>query len=681
MASADKILVLGIDGMDPKLTVKYINEGKMPNFKTFMERGSQRADLVLLGGQPTVTPPMWTTLATGAYPVTHGITCFNRAVPGKLEVLGYNMDSRLCKAEQMWNVFAEAGKKTLVWHWPGAAWPPSSDSPNLSVVDGTQPSTVNMGARVDLEVVLVADKKTDQLVYKEKAATDANIPCVIADIEEQLRTNEKLKNNSMTEIENMYSGDGVVNLMLREEEGEHGCSVAPFDVIFSPIKEACGWGFDIPQDAKEFTVLLSHGLIHRPAIIIKNEQGIYDTVEIYKNKKTAKKIATLKKDEFCEDIIDEAIKDDKHYAEANRNMRIIELDEDGNHLKMWISSAMDFHNDYVWYPKSLLKEIVDHVGYPQPPAFLGGGDEKLVRDCMFRNWDKTAKWQAGSLNYLIDNLGYEVVFSHFHNIDMEGHMIIKYLHDQGDSSITKEGFLSLLERMYVQTDEYLGYFMHYLDEGWTIFVVSDHGQICAEHGARMMGDPSGVNVRVMQEMGLTVLKKDENGNDLYEIDWEHTKAIAQRGNHIYLNMKGRDEHGIIDPADKYEVEEEIITTLYNYKDPETGRRIISLAIRNKDAVLLGCGGPESGDILYWMAEGYNYDHCDSLSTTFGTDGTSVSPIFLAAGKGIKKGFVTDRIIRQVDVIPTIAVLGGVRMPAQCEGAPAYQILEKEMIVQ
>lgn len=654
----------------------------MPNFKKFMERGAQRADLVLLGGQPTVTPPMWTTLATGAYPVTHGITCFNRAIPGKLDALGYNLDSKLCQAEQMWNVFAKAGKKTLVWHWPGSSWPPSSDSPNLHVVDGTQPSTVNMGAQVDIEVICVADEKTEEVVYKEKAATDANIPCVITDLEDMLKSEaERFSHSSMEEISEKYAGNNVVNIMLREEDGEHGCSVAPFDVVFSPIKEANGWANAEAKDAKEFTILLSHGLIRRPALILKNEEGIYDTVAIYKNKKAEEPIAYLKRDVYTMDIIDEAIKNDNKYPQTNRNMRVLELSEDGSHLKMWISAAMDLTNNYVWHPQSIFETIKEKVGYPQPGSFLGGGDERLVRDCMFKTWDVTAEWQAKSLNYLMDHEGYEVIFSHFHNIDMEGHMIIKYLHNQGASTIPKENYLKLMERMYTQTDEYLAYFMHYLDEGWTIFIVSDHGQICAEHGARMMGDPSGINVRVMQEMGLTALKKDENGNDLPEIDWENTKAVAQRGNHIYLNLKGRDEHGIIDPKDKYEMEEEIMTTLYNYRDPQTGRRIIALAVRNKDAVLLGQGGPQSGDILYWMAEGYNYDHCDSLSTTYGTDGTSVSPIFLAAGKGLKKGFVTDRIIRQVDVVPTIAVLGGVRMPAQCEGAPVYQILEDEMIVQ
>ena len=34
--------------------------------------------------------------------------------------------------------------------------------------------------------------------------------------------------------------------------------------------------------------------------------------------------------------------------------------------------------------------------------------------------------------------------------------------------------------------------------------------------------------------------------------------------------------------------------------------------------------------------------------------TSVSPIFFAAGPGIKQGFETDRVIREVDLAPTIS---------------------------
>ena len=117
-----------------------------------------------------------------------------------------------------------------------------------------------------------------------------------------------------------------------------------------------------------------------------------------------------------------------------------------------------------------------------------------------------------------------------------------------------------------------------------------------------------------------------------------------------------------------------MTALYGYRDKQTGKRIVALALRNREAVLLGLGGPECGDIIYFSAEGYNYDHGDGLSTSLGLEGTSLSPIFVAAGNGIKPAFKTTRVIRQVDVAPTIATLLDIRMPNDCEGAPIYQIL-------
>ena len=137
-------------------------------------------------------------------------------------------------------------------------------------------------------------------------------------------------------------------------------------------------------------------------------------------------------------------------------------------------------------------------------------------------------------------------------------------------------------------------------------------------------------------------------------------------------MKGRDEHGIVEEADRYALEEQIISDLYSYR--WQGRRIVAMALRNKEAALLGMGGPHCGDIVYWLTEGPNRIHGDSLSTYYGYADTSVSPIFIAAGNGIKQGYVTNRVIRQVDVAATVATLGNVRMPRECEGAPVYQIL-------
>ncbi|MFZ5945644.1 MAG: alkaline phosphatase family protein [Bacillota bacterium] len=667
----EKILVLGVDGLDPSLTKKFMNQGKLPNIKKFVDRGAQREDLVFLGAVPTITPPIWTTLSTGAYPNTHGITCFWNQSHENLDEIVYALSSKMSKAEPLWNIFAEAGKKTLVWHWPGSAWPPTSDSINLSVVDGTQPAAINNGvAGIDWDKIIIASSEFESVRFKPHASTDSGAGCILTDQDVDEVSEEEDYRTAMA------SGKNLKNIISEEEDCElHVLGAVAFDIVNSPIKDAQGWK-DAPLNAKEFTILTSEGLVRRPALILQNENGEYDSIAIYKSKKEEEPLLVLKKDEFVSTWLDEVKKNDKDLLGV-RHLRALEIAPDGSKVKLWMGRALDVNNNAVWHPKQLHEDIMKNVGFIPPCGIVGGGDPTLVEKALLPAWDVYCKWQADSLIHLMDNKGYDVIFSHLHNVDNIGHQIWHYAKGQKYWDTDPKVYQGFLEYTYKQTDDYIGRFLPYLDEGWTIFIVSDHGLITTEDHPPIIGEFPGVNIRVMQELGYTELKKDENGKEVKEIDWENTKAVATRGNHIWINLKGRNSTGIVNPEDKYKLEDEIISALYNYRDKQTGRRVISMAVRNKDAAILGLDGPESGDIIYFLEEGFNRIHGDGLPTHNGYFDTSVSPIFIAAGKGLKGNCTTERVIRQVDLAPTIAVLGGVRMPKQCEGAPIYQILAEE----
>ncbi|KUO65054.1 MAG: hypothetical protein APF84_07410 [Gracilibacter sp. BRH_c7a] len=63
----------------------------------------------------------------------------------------------------------------------------------------------------------------------------------------------------------------------------------------------------------------------------------------------------------------------------------------------------------------------------------------------------------------------------------------------------------------------------------------------------------------------------------------------------------------------YDLETQIISDLYSYRDLKTGKRVVALAMRNQDAAILGMSGPECGDIIYFKEESYNVVHADSLT--------------------------------------------------------------------
>ncbi len=678
-ASTDKLLVLGVDGFDPSLAKKYMDQGKMPNLKKFVEKGSAREDLVLLGAMPTVTPPMWTTLSTGAYPKTHGITAFFNQHPEKLDTVIYALDSRLCQAEQLWNVFAEAGKETLVWHWPGSSWPPTSNSPKLSVVDGTQPGAVNMGVGIiDWEKMGVASAEFTEVRFAgHDTDQKAGAGCIITGLEEAVANEVEGAWSGADAIKSVLGG-GTEYLMIAATEDETEINLLGninLDIINSPIKEPEGWA-DAPAYAKEFTMITSSGYVRRPCLILRNDQGIYDRVAVYKSKKETAPIAILENDVYTPNIVDE-IKVGDETKIGNRCMRILELAPDGSFLRYWMSTAIDFNQDAVFHPKALLSEVIANVGPVLPIAQVSGKNPEHVEKIMLPSWDAYTQWQADCLTYFMENNKYDVIFSHVHNVDLVGHQFWHFAKHREEWNNDEKVYQNFIQYTYEQTDRYLERFLPFLDQDWTVIITSDHGLITEENHPPVLGETS-VNVPVMKELGYTFLKQDANGNDIREIDWTRTKAVAIRAGHIYLNLIGRTPYGIVDPKDQCALEEEIISALYNYRDPKTGRRVVSIALRNRDAVILGMGGPRSGDIIYFIEEGFNIIHCDSLSTQRGYFDTSVSPIFVAAGKGIKDGYIIERDIRQVDVAPTLAVLGGVRMPAQCEGAPIHQILTEEL---
>lgn len=107
-----KVLILGIDGLDPRLTKRYLDEGKMPNTAKFLARGAAQRELEMIAASPPSRAHV-DDAGDRASPRVHGITAYYRHNIER-DIAEYNFDSTNCRAEQLWNVTAEAGLKTLV---------------------------------------------------------------------------------------------------------------------------------------------------------------------------------------------------------------------------------------------------------------------------------------------------------------------------------------------------------------------------------------------------------------------------------------------------------------------------------------------------------------------------------------------------------------------------------------
>ena len=60
-AAPGRVVVLGLDGMDPEAVDLLMSEGRLPNFARLRQEGAYAR---LLSSKPLLSPVLWTTIAT-----------------------------------------------------------------------------------------------------------------------------------------------------------------------------------------------------------------------------------------------------------------------------------------------------------------------------------------------------------------------------------------------------------------------------------------------------------------------------------------------------------------------------------------------------------------------------------------------------------------------------------------
>ncbi|TFG56167.1 MAG: hypothetical protein E4H35_05090, partial [Candidatus Aminicenantes bacterium] len=140
--SADKMIVLGLDGMDPVLTKRWIDEGRLPAFRKLLQGGDFRP---LRTSLPPQTPVAWSNFTTGMDPGGHGIfDFFNRDTKTYIPVFSATETSgaaktirigktviplsggqirNLRKGRAFWQILEEAGVPSTVFKMP-SNYPP-----------------------------------------------------------------------------------------------------------------------------------------------------------------------------------------------------------------------------------------------------------------------------------------------------------------------------------------------------------------------------------------------------------------------------------------------------------------------------------------------------------------------------------------------------------------------------
>lgn len=173
---AGRVAIFAIDGADWTLLSELSDDGRIPNIRA-LAQGGTTASLQTI--QPTVSPLLWTTVATGLPPDRHGVIDFVDAANKR------PVDATSRRAPALWEIAEAFGRAAVVVNW-WTAWPATGegavtyDAPVTLLAGAIAPA--ELGPRVQSQVVPVESIGYPQISRflnitareYEQAANDAN---------------------------------------------------------------------------------------------------------------------------------------------------------------------------------------------------------------------------------------------------------------------------------------------------------------------------------------------------------------------------------------------------------------------------------------------------------------------------------------------------------------------------
>ena len=199
-------------------------------------------------------------------------------------------------------------------------------------------------------------------------------------------------------------------------------------------------------------------------------------------------------------------------------------------------------------PASFVQDVSESSGCSTRPAFrkttrpASNGifnDDEFLKQATFVLDERLALFE-----YAIENYDDGLLFFYFSSSDLQSHMFWWTSDDPHPTRTSPEAakYFAHIKRLYQRLDSVIGDIHDRYGSKATIFVMSDHG--FANFGRQF-------NLNSwLRDCGF--LNPSECTSILQDVDWSQTRAYGLGINGLYLNLKGREPDGIVEPGDRAE---------------------------------------------------------------------------------------------------------------------------------
>jgi len=655
-----RVFVLGFDGMDPTLARKFMDEGKMPNFKHLAEEGVFER---LASTQPSESPTAWSSFATGVNPGKHSIYDFLVR-----DLATYFPDFNMIRKEPpkfLWGLIPTRPPRVFSTRGGTSFWLTASASGVQSVVL-TVPVTFppeEMAHGEMLAGLPLPDVRgtlgtfyywaTDLSSYE----TDRNSE--FGGYLKRLLFDGGVAETALRGPENPILKQEEAALKAKRKQGALSESEqARLDAL------ATGKDIDVPMTVR-WTEGSGRADIeiqgHRLSLKTGEWSGWVDL--------TFKVNLLVKVHGMTQFYVREADKELRLYASP--------VNLDPRQPPIPISKPDRFSADLA--EKIGLFRTLGWAESADKPLNEGRLDEAEFLYDSDRAMDAREKVIFESLK----RDDWDLFVAAIETTDRISHMMWRLIdprHPMYDKALAAK-YGDSIEKVYRRADDLVGRLRQKVPKDAVFMVMSDHGfhSFRREVNLNTWLVQNGYMVVAGQSTEKTLQDLFGRGKFFEGVDWSKTRAYAVGLGQIYFNLRGREAKGIVSAGAEYRaLQEEIRAKLLPLTDPETGERIFADVYR-RDDIYKGEYLQMAPDLQVGFLDGYRVGWQDTLGTirraVVENNNKKWSGDHCATAAEISDGvfFCSRKIARDrpsiMDLAPTILELLEAPIPADYDGKP------------
>lgn len=531
---------MGIDGMDPNLLRKYMAEGLVPNLKALVEKNG----LIELGtSNPPQSPVAWSTFITGADSHLHGIYDFVHRDPKLLapflSTSRAKVPTTVCAGSQpiplgssdmellrhgraFWQDLEDAGIPATALKIP-ANFPPA-ESEQAESMSGM--GTPDIKGTYGVFQFLTNDPK-----FKPTEDETQN------EVERDLSRSRKYLAGGVAHWLD-FNGGQTATAQLEGPSDDNPCVDGDETAVLElPVS--------VTVDKEKPTALVRFG--DREVLLTEGEWSDWEPIGF--------EVGMLSGD------VPGIVRFYLGSVKPHVRIYVTPVNLDPKSPAMPVSSPTTYVSD-------MAEELGRFYtqGMPEDTKALAAG--VLTEDEFLSQAELVFKERQKMLDRELDRFRGGLLFFYVSSVDQLSHVYFRALDPNRPESVRK--YKDVIPDAYARADAMVGKAMKEVGPDTDVIVMSDHGFSLYEKKVNL-------NSWLVENGYLATLPPDQVrvGDPLGHIDWKNTQAYAIGINGLFINMEGREAHGVVPEDEAPVIMRRLKRDLLALTDPEDRNPIVT----------------------------------------------------------------------------------------------------------